>query len=454
MTLPRWIHYAAAATILSAVYFSGLANVQMHSNESAWIGTSYYFEAFLGDNVSDARPDLPSDVWAESFWTLTQPPLALYVIGLGRRLGGFAITDLNEPWIHTVGRKAADVPAMVPKARLLLWSRRPMAVLSVMTGLMLFFIVARCDGLIAAYAFVGLFITNPFLLETLRRAMGDPVVTVLGIAAIVAAILGLDATAGGGDGGAPRVVRVRTALWATAAGACCGLSGAAKLNGLSGAFGVAAVAVAVVALASRPTVVTARATRSPSDASRVARWRAAAGAAAIVVAAAAIAFIAPSPFLRRNPMHGMSKMLEHRVDATKQQRLLNTAYPVDGIVGGVKATAYRVLFKPAPLRFTGGWVLAATFMLVGFGALMRDALRGVKARAPNAAFAVVVIGASQTIPSILSPLDWDRYYLFPTLFANVCLAIGFAVVAARLAQRLRGRPRSDGTRAARSEAGD
>ncbi|MFN0151830.1 MAG: phospholipid carrier-dependent glycosyltransferase [bacterium] len=435
MTLPRWVHYAAAASILSLGYFSGLANVRMHNNESAWIGTSYYFEAFLGDDVSQSRPDLPADVWSENFWTLTQPPLALYVLGVARRLGGLTITDLNEPWVHNDARiNARDVPAQVPSTRLLLWSRGGMTFLSVVSGLLLFFIVARCAGFIAAYAFLGLFVTNPFLLETLRRAMGDPVVTVFGIAALAVTILGLDATARDGRDGRPRASRARLALWAIAAGACCGLSGAAKLNGLSAAFGVATVVFVVVAFARRPALATAPVSSSPPVTLHAARWGAATVAVALVAAAASVAFIAPSPYLRRGPIHGTLKMLEHRQSGVARQRQLNPVYPVDGVIAGALNTGYRVLFKPAPLRFPGAWVFSLSCMLVGFGVLLRDALRGVKARAPNASFALVVVGATQTIPSIFSPLDFDRYYLFPTLFANVCLAIGFAVVTARAAQ--------------------
>lgn len=440
MTLPRWAHYAAAAVLLSAGYFSGLSDIRMHNNESAWIGTSYYFEAFLGENVNAARPDLPADVWAEGFWTLTQPPLALYAIGLGRRLGGFTIRDLNEPWIHG-GKNAREVPAQTPSAGLLTWSRRPMAFLSMITGLFCFFIVARCAGLVAAYAFVVLFVTNPFFLVALRRAMGDPVVTVFGVAAIAAAISGLHALARAraAGSGASRATRASPALWAIAAGACCGLSGAAKLNGLSGAFGVAALAGIAAVLAPRALAATENSPRAPAAVARRVRWRAAPIAAALVLVTAAIAFVAPSPYLRRGPIHGLRKMLKHRVESAQRQRLLNPAYPVDGVIDGVRTTAYRVLVEHRPLRFWGGSILGAALLCVGAAALLRDALRGVMAHAPNAALAVVVVGASQAIPSVFSPLDWDRYYLFPVLFGSVCVAIGVAIAARRCARLISAR---------------
>jgi len=47
------------------------------------------------------------------------------------------------------------------------------------------------------------------------------------------------------------------------------------------------------------------------------------------------------------------------------------------------------------------------------------------------------------IPGIMSPLNWDRYYLFPVVFARVYIAVGlakvFAVIAQKLAQPMQAR---------------
>jgi hypothetical protein len=62
---------------------------------SFWIATSYYLEAFLGVPIDEVRPDFPRPLWGPSYDVLTQPPLARYVIGVERRLGGFGVADLN-----------------------------------------------------------------------------------------------------------------------------------------------------------------------------------------------------------------------------------------------------------------------------------------------------------------------------------------------------------------------
>ena len=45
-------------------------------------------------------------------------------------------------------------------------------------------------------------------------------------------------------------------------------------------------------------------------------------------------------------------------------------------------------------------------------------------RRPGTELVVLALGGSLVPPAILSPLDWDYDYLFPVLFAGLCVAVG------------------------------
>src|SRR5262245_46055780 len=87
----QYIELTLVIGILAFVYLPNLNDVEFHPDESQWIGTSDAFESYL-------RLEFDSPVWAPSYWTLTQPPVARYMIGIGRYVGGYHRPELNHPW--------------------------------------------------------------------------------------------------------------------------------------------------------------------------------------------------------------------------------------------------------------------------------------------------------------------------------------------------------------------
>jgi hypothetical protein len=43
-----------------------------------------------------------------------------------------------------------------------------------------------------------------------------------------------------------------------------------------------------------------------------------------------------------------------------------------------------------------------------------------------ASLAILIGGASGSIPALFTPLDWDRYYLLPVYFSTLVIAVGLA----------------------------
>jgi hypothetical protein len=86
----------------------------------------------------------------------------------------------------------------------------------------------------------------------------------------------------------------------------------------------------------------------------------------------------------------------------------------------------------ALLQFPGAWALQGGFALAGLLVLSHRALQSVREARPGTELVLLTLGGSLVVPAILSPLDWDRYYLFPVLFSGLCGAVGVAA-AVRLA---------------------
>ena len=82
-----------------------------------------------------------SDVWQESYWTLTQPPLPRYFIGFGRRLGGFNESQLNQPIDFFLTEAENIAREAYPDEKLLHWARMPMAVLTSFSLFLLFYLM-------------------------------------------------------------------------------------------------------------------------------------------------------------------------------------------------------------------------------------------------------------------------------------------------------------------------
>jgi hypothetical protein len=430
---PRAAHYLIVGAVLAASYTTGIGRVPFAKDESQWIATSYYLEALLGEPVSEIRSDVPWPVWGESYWTVTQPPLVRYVIGVGRRLGGFGVADLNGKWDFHADAQANENAGNMPGEKLLLWSRRPMALLSILSGLLLFSVTWRCAGALGGYVFALGFAFHPYLLVTLRRAMGEATL----IFFVVLALVATDSATRRSWTFEPRRTTSRSGLrpssWWLAAGLCAGLAGAAKLNGIFVGVGVVLVAW-----------VSARCAAGEPRAS----LRGAIGLLGVILAAASVGFVGPNPYLhpgsRPGPVSRTIQMWKQRVEEMQIQRNKRVDARLDGVTDRARAVTRRVFSEHAILQFPGSWVVNGGFTLWGFLVLEWRALRSVRERQPGTELVVLLLGGSVVVPALLTPLDWGRYYLFPVVFASLCSAVGIAAAVDLVRLHLRRSPGADG----------
>jgi len=228
-----------ALLVLSSVFLTGIEKVSYGEDESHWIHTSSYLEILFTH-----RPDSP--LWGEHYWTLTQPPVARYLIGLGRLAGGYHPEDLNTPWQFDQDYETNVAQGNLPASGLLWWSRLPMAALAALAGWLVFLLLRAAAGRIAGYYFLLAFLGNAYFLTHLRRAMSETPLLFFTILAAVACWRALHELHKAYQQEAVTAKNLRKpAAWSLVAGACCGLAGACKINGLFSAGGLYALCPAV-----------------------------------------------------------------------------------------------------------------------------------------------------------------------------------------------------------------
>ncbi len=430
--LARLAEWVVAGAVLVLSFSRGLERVPFHMDESLWICCSLYFEAavdegfippqWFRESVRGPEPVLPDHAqkrppggwssrltWGPHYFSLDQPPVARYLIAIGRRLHGYAASDLNRPWKSDLGPDENARRGNVPSAGLLEAARRSTAALSVLSGLVLYGLVRQGAGRIAGLLFVFLFSASGYLLVHLRRAMGDPALlffTCLAMWAGARALRARDAAPEGATGGSA----FRALAWLAAMGIASGLAGGSKLNGLAVA-GAGAVLACVLALGGRDF---GRGWRRPAFA---------AGASMLVLGSCAATFVAVNPLLHHRPAAHLRAMLGLRAKQLAEQQ--------SDPRWGLATPGRRVLVVAGRTlkQYTVTRVATLNTPLAGLGLLFmaRGAWRWTKdGSGPAAAVVLLAVGLFTAGPALLTPVDWDRYYLFPVVFLTVLIAVGAA----------------------------
>ena len=383
----RALAHGAAALLLGLVFLHHISGVPFHADEGARIRSSNVFEAYFSG-------DLHSAVWDDGYYNRTQPQLSRYLVGLGRRLGGYGLADLPD-------RDRAQ-PDM------LWWCRLPMAVLAVLTGLLLFRLLWIAAGAAPAAVFLVFFTLNPFFALHLRRAMGEASLLFFWAAAMVAAEMAWRRSCEHAQRGASATWQA--ALLFAASAVCVALSASAKLNGFS--VLPALWAVLWLVLGARPA------------------WRllvswGATGAASLAV------FVVLNPYLYPAPVMRLKAMWDHRISEMQVQA---ERVPRLAIRPGERASvlAAEVFEKQALVRRPIAEMPAATLAVLGLLLLLGQASRDRSSAPARAAAVVLLFGAFAALPTMWTPLDWSRYYLFPVTFTSMLMAVALGRAISRV----------------------
>ena len=407
----RRVEAIVVVAVIAGAFYTGLGRVPFHVDESHWIGLSAPFEAFVSGRFSDP-------IWQDRQHKLVYAPVTFYVIGAARRIGGFPPERLNRPWRWFASEEANLAEGRIPEPRLLWWGRAGVTTAAIVALFVFFRLLSRAAGRPAAYAWIALALVNPYLRETLRRAMNEGALLCFLALVIWATSRALPYLDRSPD--APGA-RLRAAAWLFAAAVAAGLAAQTKLNG--------ALAVPGIAL-----VVILASLRTPARSSQ--RLRQVALASALVAGVSWGTFIGANPTLWPEPARNTVRTVRARAEVMKDQLLrergpgqLGTADRAGLVVTRVFSDYAVVPLKVAgPILFMTG-ITAAVAGLIGW---MR------RTNQNHALVSLVVVGAAVSVPLLTTPLDWPRYYLLPVFFFGLATAAGLAWLAGRVRQAVRG----------------
>jgi 4-amino-4-deoxy-L-arabinose transferase-like glycosyltransferase len=407
-----------ALAILAVVFFTSIAEVNFGEDESHWIHTSSYLEIFFTEKPS-------SPFWSEHYWTLTQPPMTRYLIGSGRLLGGYGRDDLNTPWQFDQDTTWNITHGNLPDLGLLWWSRLPMALLGSLSGWMIFILLKQAAGRLAGGAFLISYIFNPYFLTHLRRAMSEsPLLFFIILTALICAKALKELNIAFRKDSATLIDLRKSTVWFVLAGGCCGLAGASKINGLFSTAGL-------VFLVTSAVFVQPRAVPPAVRRSYVIRT------AILSLFAALLVFIAVNPYLYSNPLVNTARMFKFRV----QEMMIQVAgFPenvLHGLTERIQVISRRIFEDYTWPGFKGALALNLPLAAVGLaGLIWKLRFRWQNTEAGISSAVLLFIPAPLIAAALVTPLDWNRYYLFPEILTTCFCSAGFAITAVWIMKKL------------------
>jgi hypothetical protein len=391
------LQYLAVYCLLLICCLSGLSQIPLHGDESTWIYTSKNYEPFIHFDSKNA-------VWNESFWTLTQPPVAAYWIGLGRTLGGYDADHLNQPFDFFLTEEENIENGAIPEDALLWWSRFPMAILTSLSFLLLFILIQVGFGQLTSIIFLIFVLFNSFLFYCLRLALGEASLFFFFCLALVFASLGFEAWKK--KELYPTSWIKKNLFYFILMSICIGLSAASKING--------ALAVFAGILLSQWIGF------SQTD-KRKKRWFLW-GLPITIALTAFIVFTLVNPFLYPNPPVNALKLLMFRSHEMALQQQLFPDYQISGFIQHLRIDFMSIFQNDATIKFSGSWLVNVPFFLIGIYGIWSVWKKNNSLH--PAALILLVFGAALSIPSLFSPLNYPRYFLFPVFFGLVLIVLG------------------------------
>jgi hypothetical protein len=195
-----------------------------------------------------------------------------------------------------------------------------------------------------------------------------------------------------------------------------GLAGTVKLNGF--VLITTGVAVCVLIYLSSRGIV-----------SRDARVKFVIRSSVLLIFIAILIFIIVNPYLYPNPLIRIAVMTKFRsIEMSNQVRLL-PEYAIIGFGSWLQVVPKHIFQDYLALHFNYAWIINSIFFGLGisyfirYGMLLRQ-----KNLSPFFHLILFVVFGVMAVPALFSPLNWERYYLFPVIFVTLWVSIGFSVV--------------------------
>lgn len=393
--------YLLVFLVFLAFGFYQLDQVPFHGDESSWISSSNSFEAFI-------HFDSKNPVWNQSYWTLTQPPITRYLIGIGRTIGGYDDQHLNKPLDFFLSDEENIANGAIPEPGLLHWARVPMVFLLAGSFVLLAVVMKKTFGWVVSVIYIILSLLNPYYFYVLRLALGESPLVFFTCLAIVFTGLALNSWYKKDE---PDKKRLRQMLlWITIASISIGLAAGSKING---GLAVLGIIVCYFILGNK------------EKNKKIKHWFSW-GIPVLVSFVSFAVFTLINPFTYINPLQRALEMLMFRGNEINIQRTSFPEYQISGVWQHIKIDVINTFQNYTPIHFSGAWILNLTLFLLGIWFIVRVWRSEFSS---NAWFlASLAIGLSVSLPSLLSPLNYPRYFLFPVIFSQMVIAYGLGKI--------------------------
>jgi hypothetical protein len=303
-------------------------SMPFHRDEARWIGNSALLREWrhpLGPKWQDEGYPVQYGSLDERNRRRSQPPLAMYVFGLGLLAQGRGLPHTGY-WIMDQDTKWNTEHGNMPSSSEIRAARRTSVVVAALTVIALFFIGSRLTNRVGGMTGAVLYALHPLTLATSSRALSDPLLALcVALAALAAIWFMMHPTWG------------RGALL----GLALGLGGATKLSPLGVAVGVGVLGVILLVSA-----LLWRETSAP-------RLRRVGLRLLIVPAIAGLVFVAVYPYLWTDPIEHTRRMLDFRTESFRLQRTVSPDATIDN-----RTEAFRRVGDELGRRNSTGGVIA------------------------------------------------------------------------------------------------
>ncbi|MCH7927473.1 MAG: hypothetical protein IID03_05735 [Candidatus Dadabacteria bacterium] len=408
------MEYLLIFLLTSYLYLSKIDQIKFHGDESTWITTSLYFDELTKGNIN-------SPIWDPGYWTLTTPPVTRYIIGISRKLNDIGPEKLNKVWDFSKDKETNIQLGAMPSPELLKIARTPMTIMAIFSILLVFYCTRKYMGILVSYTLFILIISNNYFTLHLSRAMSESPLLLFIILVMILLYFTVRLWMSYDK---PIFKNKKNLITLTLSisliGIMIGTAGGIKLNG----FALLGVSILLYVLL----LFFSHYLNNISVKARVLLLSSIVG---ILTFTSFTTFIASNPFLYKNTIDRSVALFKWRIHEMDFQT--NESKSVDltslDFTKRVLRVGSNIFNKYSSISFKGASLLNFLLFLTGFIIVVRKSMEFLKGNKSNLCYLTLLLTLIIVAgPSLLTPLDWDRYFYLPVFFSTILISIGIAEI--------------------------
>ena len=345
-------------------------------------------------------------------------PITSYIIAIGQKLAGIPLNQLpSKKWDWTIDSQKNIANGALPNTRVIYYSRLPMVILTTLSLIITVISISLAHSRFAAYCFFA-FSFNSYFLEHLSRVMCESPLLLFSILSIITCYTLLQEI--------KKNDIVKIIFYSAIIGIFCGLAGESKLSGLF------CVIVAIF--------VSFFGIYKYKDKIKNRRIKIFLISTLTIVFFTLLIFIITYPFFYHDTIARIIDTFKYR----KNMMDFQVSQQIGIILPGqrIKVLLNRIFSYPVYLPsevVSKPAILVLNMGITAYGVCY--GIRNVYKKRNNKRGNIYLILLISTIflstPILFTPLDWDRYYLFPIYFTYIYFSIGLSQIGLYVIEKSR-----------------